>query len=159
MSSIGTTSRVRRLSRGVVPHYRKGRLVTMFGGASLVRRGRGRSLLALLGSSSGRCARSVFVSTGRQKGARRLRGVLVGTTRLPAMARGSVVMAGMERCRTLDGTLRTVREMRSKLSSRVSKSFLSRSVQRYVFFVSSVTNRIAGSVMLRGVFRRFYING
>lgn len=68
-------------------------------------------------------------------------------------------MAGIHRCRTLAHTLSTVRQMRRKLSTGVSKSFLSRSVHRYVFRLSSVTKRIAGSVILRGVFTRFYVKG
>lgn len=116
-------------------------------------------MVSLLSDFSGRSVDSVFVSTERQSNASRLRRALVRTTRLPAVARGSMVIAGIHRCRTLSHTLSTVRQMRGKLSTGVSKSFLTRSVQRYVFRLSSVTKRMAGSVMLRGVFRRFYVNG
>lgn len=153
MSTTSTSLRVTRLSRGVLPHSRNGRLVLIFGGTSLLASHR-------FGPASlPRGIRSVFVSTGGERRVSGLRSLLVRTTRVPSLSSGSIVIAGVHRCRTLARTLRSVRHIRRNLSTGLSKSFVSRSLERYVFRLSSVIKRIAASRMLKGVFREFYVKG
>lgn len=105
--------------------------------------------------------RGLFVSTGGERGVAVLRGGLMRTTTLPRIGRGSVVVAGMHRCRTLAQTLSSVREMRRKLRLRLSKSLMDRSLERYVRRLDRVITRknVASRRALRGVFRGFYVNG
>ncbi len=154
------SNRACALTRHVLPLYRSGRLVLIFGGTSGAK-GRPLKMRGVLGSCpGGRSVGRLSVSTGGGSNVSHLRGVLVRTAALPRIDDSSIVIAGVHRCRTLAHTLGSVRHMQRNLRLSLSNSLIDRSLHRYLFRLTRVmNNRVAASRMLNGVFGRFYVNG
>lgn len=134
----------------------------MFGGVSGLRN-RGLRLSGFARSYRARSARTrspLFVDTHANRGISSLRRTLMGTTSVPRVARGSIVVADTHRCRTLLHTRTSLSQMLRSVRVKVDNSVVTRSLGVMLRRLKRVANnRVDDRRALGGVFGRFYVKG